>query len=86
MESESTSSIIRMADILQPIPDNTIRLSEQKHEIFFRKADPPRNNYAKGTVLFVHGQSYSSATWLENSTMQVNSIDFLVINFFPSTK
>uniref|UniRef100_F1L4G9 Abhydrolase domain-containing protein 14A n=1 Tax=Ascaris suum TaxID=6253 RepID=F1L4G9_ASCSU len=82
MESESTSSIIRMADILQPIPDNTIRLSEQvhitegripltKHEIFFRKADPPRNNYAKGTVLFVHGQSYSSATWLENSTMQI---------------
>ncbi|VDM50022.1 unnamed protein product, partial [Toxocara canis] len=41
------------------------------HEIFFRKADPPRNNYAKGTVLLIHGQSYSSATWLENSTMQI---------------
>ncbi|VDK61264.1 unnamed protein product [Anisakis simplex] len=43
----------------------------QNHEIFFRKADPPRNNYAKATVLFLHGQSYSSATWLEHSTMQI---------------
>uniref|UniRef100_A0A0N5AU26 AB hydrolase-1 domain-containing protein n=1 Tax=Syphacia muris TaxID=451379 RepID=A0A0N5AU26_9BILA len=41
------------------------------HEIFYRKCDPPRNNFAKGNVLLIHGQSYSSATWIEHSTMQV---------------
>ncbi|VDD94024.1 unnamed protein product [Enterobius vermicularis] len=44
---------------------------DRNHEIFYRKTDPPRNNFAKGNVLLIHGQSYSSSTWLEHSTMQV---------------
>lgn len=43
----------------------------QRYEIFFRETVPPREVIYKGTILLIHGQSFSSLTWLENSTMQV---------------
>ncbi|VDN55691.1 unnamed protein product [Dracunculus medinensis] len=43
----------------------------KEYEIFYRNADPPLNNFAKGNVLLIHGQSFSSSTWLQHSTMEV---------------
>lgn len=41
--------------------------------MFFRETVPPREVMYKGTILLIHGQSFSSSTWQENSTMQVVS-------------
>ncbi|MFH4979389.1 hypothetical protein AB6A40_006098 [Gnathostoma spinigerum] len=82
MNAPAHCSLFQSADILQPIPDNILRLTDQvivqsqrlslpEHEVFYLLTEPPRNNFAKGNVLLVHGQSYSSAVWLENSTMQI---------------
>uniref|UniRef100_A0A8R1XYT7 AB hydrolase-1 domain-containing protein n=1 Tax=Onchocerca volvulus TaxID=6282 RepID=A0A8R1XYT7_ONCVO len=79
-----THSAIRLADFQKPIPEKVLWRSKAvrptegnflagRHEIFFRETVPPREIIYKGTILLIHGQSFSSSTWLENSTMQIFS-------------
>uniref|UniRef100_A0AAF5PH79 AB hydrolase-1 domain-containing protein n=1 Tax=Wuchereria bancrofti TaxID=6293 RepID=A0AAF5PH79_WUCBA len=77
-------SIVRSPDFQKPIPNRvlwrskTVRPTEGTflaggYEIFFRETIPPQEVIYKGTILLIHGQSFSSSTWLENSTMQIFS-------------
>ncbi|VDP17931.1 unnamed protein product [Onchocerca flexuosa] len=79
-----THSTIRLADFQKPIPERVLWRSKAvrptegnflagRYEIFFRETVPPREIIYKGTILLIHGQSFSSSTWLENSTMQIFS-------------
>lgn len=78
------NSITRLADFQNSIPERVLWRSKNiiptegrflagSYEIFFRETVPPREVIYKGTILLIHGQSFSSSTWLEHSTMQVFS-------------
>ncbi|KAM3726393.1 Protein ABHD14A [Dirofilaria immitis] len=79
-----TLPTVRSADFRKPIPERILWCSKAvrptegnflagRYEIFFRETVPPREIAYKGTILLIHGQSFSSSTWLENSTMQIFS-------------
>ncbi|CAI4225853.1 unnamed protein product [Auanema sp. JU1783] len=74
-------SLLERADLSRTIPENARKLSElvnvqQKildigeHSVFIHEASPPGNHYSKGTIIFLHGQAYTSNTWLEHETLR----------------
>ncbi|CAJ0930935.1 unnamed protein product, partial [Mesorhabditis belari] len=80
VEGPTLSSILSRADLCRAVPENTKKLSEKvvttenrieigDHQVFYREARPPDNHYAKGTIFFLHGQSFSSSTWTENGLL-----------------
>lgn len=81
--NSGVSLVLKTADLLSnPVPENVLRLAEkvemsesrvsvQTQDIFFREALPPSGNFAKGSILLLHGQAFSSANWLEHRTQEV---------------
>ncbi|CAJ0568771.1 unnamed protein product, partial [Mesorhabditis spiculigera] len=80
VEGPTLSSILSRADLCRAVPENTKKLAEkvqptenrlelQGHNVFYREAKPPDNHYAKATIVFLHGQSFSSTTWTENGLL-----------------
>jgi len=74
------SSVFRTALLVQPIPENALRLCDQvlisehfislaSHDIFYREARPPGANFSKCDLLLLHGQSFTSTVW--SRSMQV---------------
>ncbi|VDN01665.1 unnamed protein product [Thelazia callipaeda] len=79
-----TQSVLRLTDFQSTISERILWYSKAikptegnflagSYEMFFRETVPPREIDCKGTILLIHGQSFSSSTWLENSTMQIFS-------------
>uniref|UniRef100_A0A915Q1V3 Ribosomal protein/NADH dehydrogenase domain-containing protein n=1 Tax=Setaria digitata TaxID=48799 RepID=A0A915Q1V3_9BILA len=79
-----TRSTARLTDFQNSVPERILWRSKAirptegnflagRYEIFFRETVPPQEVIYKGTILLIHGQSFSSSTWLENSTMQIFS-------------
>ncbi|CAD6197175.1 unnamed protein product [Caenorhabditis auriculariae] len=75
------TSLLERADLSRPIPENVRKLAQVveydesrvemgSHSVFVREARPPGAHYAKAAVVFLHGQSFSSATWLENNILR----------------
>ncbi|KAK0400392.1 hypothetical protein QR680_003472 [Steinernema hermaphroditum] len=76
-------SVLSTANLEQDIPENCLQLADlvqlsdgylgvpSGHEIFYRRAEPPENNYTRATVIFLHGQSFTSGTWLEVKTLKI---------------
>ncbi|CAI5448949.1 unnamed protein product [Caenorhabditis angaria] len=76
-----STSILERADLCRPIPENSRKLAQLveydesrvemgSHSVFVREARPPGAHYSKANVLFLHGQSFSSSTWLENNMLR----------------
>ncbi|PIC37571.1 hypothetical protein B9Z55_016154 [Caenorhabditis nigoni] len=74
-------SLLERADLSHPIPENARKLAQLveydesrvelgTHSVFVREARPPGAHYAKATVIFLHGQSFSSSTWTENNMLR----------------
>ncbi|EGT40020.1 hypothetical protein CAEBREN_30334 [Caenorhabditis brenneri] len=79
--STSSDSLLERADLSHPIPENARKLAEiveydesrvelGAHSIFVREARPPGTHYSKASVIFLHGQSFSSLTWMENNMLR----------------
>ncbi|EFP02671.1 hypothetical protein CRE_07088 [Caenorhabditis remanei] len=79
--TSGSGSLLERADLSHPIPENARKLAQLAeydesrvemgtHSVFVREARPPGAHYAKATVLFLHGQSFSSATWTENDLLR----------------
>ncbi|CAB3409248.1 unnamed protein product [Caenorhabditis bovis] len=77
----STSLLLERADLSRPIPENARKLAQLveydesrvemgSHSVFVREARPPGAHYAKAAIVFLHGQSFSSSTWLENNLLR----------------
>uniref|UniRef100_A0A8R1HXC5 AB hydrolase-1 domain-containing protein n=1 Tax=Caenorhabditis japonica TaxID=281687 RepID=A0A8R1HXC5_CAEJA len=77
----TSGSLLERADLTHPIPENARKLAQLveydesrvelgSHSVFVREARPPGAHYAKATVIFLHGQSFSSSTWTENNLLR----------------
>ncbi|VDP01032.1 unnamed protein product [Heligmosomoides polygyrus] len=69
-------SLLERADLSRPVPENArklahlVEVNERRvevgdHIVFYREALPPDSHYAKAAIVFLHGQSYSSSTWMD---------------------
>ncbi|GMT24161.1 hypothetical protein PFISCL1PPCAC_15458 [Pristionchus fissidentatus] len=78
--SSMASSLLSSADLTSSIPENTRRLSGrvsiqrgyvdiQTHRIFYIESMPPCGHYSKGVILLLHGQSFTSATWINHDNI-----------------
>jgi len=80
MDAEE-NNVFRLADLYQPISEHVLRLVDQvtvsserislgTHKIFYREARPPSNHFIKCDCILLHGQSFTSANWLDKRTLQ----------------
>uniref|UniRef100_A0A1I7YEG1 AB hydrolase-1 domain-containing protein n=1 Tax=Steinernema glaseri TaxID=37863 RepID=A0A1I7YEG1_9BILA len=77
------NNVLSTANLEQEIPENCLQLVDKVkmsdgyfdvdpgYKIFYRRAEPPENNYARATVVFLHGQSFTSSTWLDVKTLKI---------------
>ncbi|VDL80787.1 unnamed protein product [Nippostrongylus brasiliensis] len=42
----------------------------QDHNVFYRESLPPDSHYAKATIVFLHGQAYTSLTWTDRGSLR----------------
>ncbi|KAE9421822.1 hypothetical protein Angca_003102 [Angiostrongylus cantonensis] len=73
-------SLLERAELTRPIPENARKLAHlvevhekrtevDDHSVFYREAQPPDNHYTKAVIVFLHGQSYSSSTWMDRGSL-----------------
>lgn len=73
-------SLLERADLSRPVPENArklahlVEVNERRvevgdHIVFYREALPPDSHYAKAAIVFLHGQSYSSSTWMDRGSL-----------------
>ncbi|VDM52940.1 unnamed protein product [Angiostrongylus costaricensis] len=73
-------SLIERAELTRPIPENARKLAHLvevhekrtevgNHSVFYREAQPPDSHYTKAVIVFLHGQSYSSSTWMDRGSL-----------------
>ncbi|CAL2042074.1 unnamed protein product [Caenorhabditis brenneri] len=63
----STKNARKLAEIVE-YDESRVELGA--HSIFVREARPPGTHYSKASVIFLHGQSFSSLTWMENNMLR----------------